>query len=127
VLERVVLHCLEKNPAQRFQSTRDVTFALESLSGLSSNRTLAEALTAPGPRRNTRAWLPSAIAGALLLALIVMLPDSAGDSYPLWSPDAKRIVFASYRTGSWGLYEKSASGGESEKVILASVEEKVPR
>jgi Tol biopolymer transport system component len=36
--------------------------------------------------------------------------DPAGDSYPLWSPDAKRIVFASYRTGSWSLYEKSASG-----------------
>jgi serine/threonine protein kinase len=52
--------------------------------------------------------------------------DPAGDSYPLWSPDAKRIVFASYRTGSWSLYEKSASGGESEQVILASVEEKVP-
>src|SRR5215211_463511 len=31
-LERVVLHCLEKNPAQRFQSTSDVAFALESLS-----------------------------------------------------------------------------------------------
>ena len=41
--------------------------------------------------------------------------DPAGDSYPLWSPDAKRIVFASYRTGSWSLYEKSASGGENEQ------------
>jgi Tol biopolymer transport system component len=52
--------------------------------------------------------------------------DPAGDSSPIWSPDAKRIVFGSYRAGSWSLYEKSASGGESEKVILGSVEEKVP-
>lgn len=52
--------------------------------------------------------------------------DPAGDSSPLWSPDGKRIVFASYRSGSWSLYEKAASGGESEQVILASVEEKVP-
>ena len=35
-LERVVMHCLEKRPEQRFQSARDVAFALEALSGLSS-------------------------------------------------------------------------------------------
>lgn len=78
MLERVVLHCLEKNPAQRFQSTRDVAFALESLSGLSSNRAIAEALTAAVPRRKTRAWLPWAISAALLLALIATLPFAAG-------------------------------------------------
>src|SRR5512143_1107726 len=31
--ERVVRHCLEKNPAERFPSARDLAFALESLSG----------------------------------------------------------------------------------------------
>jgi serine/threonine protein kinase len=31
-LERIVGHCLEKNPEERFQSTRDLAFALESLS-----------------------------------------------------------------------------------------------
>ena len=31
-LERVVRHCLEKEPSNRFQSARDVAFALESLS-----------------------------------------------------------------------------------------------
>ena len=41
-LERVVMHCLEKNPGQRFQSARDVAFALESLSGLSSSRTVTD-------------------------------------------------------------------------------------
>jgi Tol biopolymer transport system component len=52
--------------------------------------------------------------------------DPAGDSAPLWSPDAKRIVWTSYRTGNWSLYEKAASGGGREEVILASPEEKVP-
>jgi serine/threonine protein kinase len=37
-LERVVLHCLEKNPDRRFQSATDVVFALESLSGVTSHR-----------------------------------------------------------------------------------------
>lgn len=32
-LERIVRHALEKNPAHRFQSMRDVAFALETLSG----------------------------------------------------------------------------------------------
>jgi serine/threonine protein kinase/Tol biopolymer transport system component len=36
-LERVVWHCLEKNPEHRFQSASDVAFALESLSGVSTH------------------------------------------------------------------------------------------
>jgi serine/threonine protein kinase len=32
-LERVVRHCLEKNPVERFHSARDLAFAIESLSG----------------------------------------------------------------------------------------------
>jgi eukaryotic-like serine/threonine-protein kinase len=32
-LERLVNHCLEKNPEARFHSARDLTFALESVSG----------------------------------------------------------------------------------------------
>ena len=31
-LERIVRHCLEKNPGERFQTARDVAFALEALS-----------------------------------------------------------------------------------------------
>src|SRR5271170_3677120 len=37
ILERIVRHCLEKDPAARFQSARDVEFALGSLSILSSS------------------------------------------------------------------------------------------
>ena len=32
-LDRIIRHCLEKNPAERFQTARDVAFALGSLSG----------------------------------------------------------------------------------------------
>ena len=35
-LERIVQHCLEKNPEQRFHTARDVAFALEALSTMSS-------------------------------------------------------------------------------------------
>src|SRR5271169_1448281 len=46
-LERIVHHCLEKNPEQRFQSARDLGFALESVS-LGSSAGLA---AAPAARR----------------------------------------------------------------------------
>ncbi len=36
-LERIVRHCLEKNPDQRFQSARDLAFNLEALSQYSSS------------------------------------------------------------------------------------------
>ncbi len=36
-LDRIVRHCLEKNPDQRFQSARDLAFDLESLSPASSS------------------------------------------------------------------------------------------
>src|SRR5207245_11041666 len=32
-LERLVNHCLEKNPEERFHSARDLAFAFEALSG----------------------------------------------------------------------------------------------
>ena len=35
-LQRIVNHCLEKNPSQRFQSAGDVAFNLESLTEISS-------------------------------------------------------------------------------------------
>ena len=43
-LDRIVRHCLEKNPEQRFQSARDLAFDLEALSALSGAR----------PRRSPR-------------------------------------------------------------------------
>src|SRR5207245_10215920 len=46
-LERIVRHCLEKNPEQRFHSAHDVAFALETLSGTS-----APAAALPGRARS---------------------------------------------------------------------------
>jgi hypothetical protein len=40
-LDRIIRHCLEKNPTERFQSARDVAFALEALSGSGSSTTLS--------------------------------------------------------------------------------------
>ena len=116
-LERIVNHCLEKNPEGRFHSARDIAFALEALSGstTSSETTMDAAL--PAARRRGRDWLPWAIAGAAVLLaaaaftwqyfrrlpsgevadamrFTITMPDKAlilGP--PVISPDGRRIVY----------------------------------
>ena len=45
--------------------------------------------------------------------------DPAGDRYPLWSPDGRRVVFSSVRSRPLSLYEKSASGAGDEQLLAA--------
>ena len=37
------------------------------------------------------------------------------DAVPIWSPDGSRIVFASYRSGTWDLYQKATIGTAQEE------------
>ena len=51
-LERIVRHCIEKNPEQRFHSAHDLAFDLEALSGTSgtTSAAMAAAIGRPAPR-----------------------------------------------------------------------------
>jgi serine/threonine protein kinase len=65
-LERIVRHCLEKNPEERFQSARDVAFNLANLSEISGSSVAVRAVKGP------RQWftvLP--VVTALLLTLAI--------------------------------------------------------
>ncbi len=64
-LERIVRHCLEKSPEQRFHSAHDVAFDLEALSGLSTPR------LEPAKSR-IHARLPSRLTGAAVLAALAI-------------------------------------------------------
>ena len=66
-LERLVRHCLEKAPAQRFQSARDLAYDLESLTGVSG---ASVAVAAAAPRRSRR--------GALLAAGLAIFAGLVG-------------------------------------------------
>ncbi|HVS81530.1 MAG TPA: protein kinase [Pyrinomonadaceae bacterium] len=70
-LERVVRHCLEKNPEERFHSASDLAFAIEALSGsmATSSQTLAMSTLAPRWIK-TRELISWSIAAILLLAVI---------------------------------------------------------
>jgi Tol biopolymer transport system component len=61
-LDRIVRHCLEKNPEERFESARDVAFDLEALSGVSSS-----AITGVRALPAKRARLPWALGLAAVL------------------------------------------------------------
>src|SRR3569832_429992 len=63
-LDRIVRHCLEKNPADRFQTARDLNFALGALSG--SDVTSAQRAIQKSSRPK---WIPWVVAGAAILAL----------------------------------------------------------
>jgi len=66
-LDRIVRHCLEKSPDERFQSARDVAFALDALSG--STISSAAAVAAAGHRRTY--LRPLAVLALLATALTV--------------------------------------------------------
>ncbi|PYV29866.1 MAG: hypothetical protein DMG09_28775, partial [Acidobacteria bacterium] len=65
-LERIVRHCLEKNPEERFQSARDLAFHLEALSTQSG---VSVALPAPDKGRALHRF---AAAGLALAAMVLV-------------------------------------------------------
>jgi eukaryotic-like serine/threonine-protein kinase len=119
-LERIVRHCLEKNPEQRFHSAHDLAFDLEALSGVSASA-LTGAKAAGSSVGRGRAF---ALAGAAALALLALAAGYAlghrgpADAPPAavvytqltyrqepifnarFSPDGKTIVYSAAPTGS---------------------------
>ena len=65
-LERIVSHCLEKNPIERFQTARDIAFALDSLSASGSGSGAAAVPSSAGSRGLALRWIGVAIAAAAL-------------------------------------------------------------
>src|SRR6266550_93955 len=82
-LERVVRHCLEKNPAERFHSARDLAFAIESLSGGATisgqTATMPTIAAASNAAVGLSRWLGNArVAWIVAAVLIVGLLTAAG-------------------------------------------------
>ena len=69
-LERLVLHCLEKSPDNRFQSMKDVAYDLQSISTISA---VDGGKASTRPRGARAAWVAAGLAAALLAGLGAVL------------------------------------------------------
>jgi hypothetical protein len=120
-LDRIVRHCLEKNVVERFQSARDVAFALEALSGTSLMPVVSAEPASAAPARASRHGLIAVTAALLVVAAAIVggvvgratAPRAAAP--PRFTmktfepqtivvarvmPDGKGVVFSSARSGN---------------------------
>jgi serine/threonine protein kinase len=140
-LDRIIRHCLEKNPNERFQSARDVAFALEALSGSSTGSgvtsTTGSAAVVSVPAAPVRHGLSPVIVAALIVAALAagafvarafrpVPPESLTftmktfDSQSIFNgrfmPDGETIVFSAAPTGNIpNLYEIRAGTLEARQ------------
>jgi hypothetical protein len=96
-LERVVRHCLEKNPFERFQSARDLKFDLSEIiatpSGASSATAQMSGITQPAPaQRRSRVGVIAALA-CVALAVAAGLGWVAHRTPASTQPTYQRLTF----------------------------------
>ena len=134
--ERVVNHCLEKDPSARFQSARDLAFAMEAISGISGGTAAQRALKPePAPRR----WRVLALAGAAAVLLLAggtyFVGRGSGATKPVkfqrltfrrgspgaarFAPDGQTIVYAAQWEGEQPeVFSVRLGGAESRSLDL---------
>ena len=125
-LERIVQHCLEKNPSQRFHSAGDLAFDLESLTEISATSSKSGAQAAVAQARGTESRRKLAgVAGAIALAAAMIglgwWLGRGGGAAPLaeyqqirfrtgsigdarFTPDGSIVYSASWDGGDYQLY-----------------------
>ena len=138
-LERVVNHCLEKNPEERFHSANDLGFAIEALSGSGrmsdSTATLVHSL--PAPRRNRTSLIAWGIAAISLIGLLIVsglslrrrevnekqmrfvvaMPEKVSEvTFPIISPDGNAIAFLGLSEGRRSLYVRQINSIDAKQL-----------
>ena len=128
-LDAIIRRCLEKKPELRFQSARDLAFALQALTS-SSRASGIHPASAAASRRPGR-WLAAAAlvalaAGAVAVAIwaaagrsadvpslrqFVRVTDAAAEEgSPSISPDGTTVAYATNVHGSWDIYAQGVGG-----------------
>src|SRR5579863_6876169 len=83
--QQIVLHCLEKEPENRFQSARDLAFALDTLADASGDRKPARV------RGSKQKFLLGTVAGILLAGAVLLLWGPWRQQTP--APSYQRLTF----------------------------------
>ena len=120
--ERIVRHCLEKNPRERFQSARDLAFQLSTLQDFSGSVSGA----APAIGTSGGWWRVAAVAAVIAVAAAGALAflrsrtadassleartlqqltfDAGLEMYPTLAPDGKTFAYVSSRSANRDIY-----------------------
>jgi len=130
-LSRLVLHCLEKDPNERFQSARDLAFDLQSLASPSSSETAAPRVEAR--RFRAAVWLAVSVLVAGAAAVAFLAGDWLGagrsaanrvpvaevrpltfqptlETDPSLNPDGQTFVFSANYAGNDDIYSQRVDG-----------------
>ena len=83
-LDRIVRHCLEKSPAERFQSARDLAFHLEAVSGITVTSTALPAVAARAPLPKLRLAIAAAVVIVIAAAAFWGGRRSASQASPVF-------------------------------------------
>ena len=142
-LNRIVRHCLVKEPSERFQSARDLVFALEAVDTAAQPDVVAR-------RRVMNGYaLVMLAAGAMALvagAMFVMgrragsplprveitgihrLTDFSGlEEFPAIAPDAKSIAFTARVKGVRQIFVRLVAGGSPLQITKEAIDHELPR
>src|ERR1700694_544404 len=144
-LGRIVHRCLEKDPAERFQSAHDLAFNLELVSRDESGSGAAVALPAGKSRRSSIAALVTlAVFGAAAVGFLArgLKPRAEGSSpvelmrltdfvgmeeFPALSPDGKSVAFTADAGGRRQVWVRLLAGGTPLQVTHDDADHQSPR
>jgi eukaryotic-like serine/threonine-protein kinase len=143
-LERIVRHCLEKEPATRFQNARDLVFDLENVPAADGTR--------PAMLRRRGWWKTVALgaAGLVGVAAVALLGYAAGtrrqpahanaaysahrvtdlqglEEFPAVSPDRKFVAFTASVNGLRQIFVRLLASGAPVQITKDPVDHRSPR
>jgi len=122
-LERIIRRCLEKQPEQRFQSAKDLAFALEALTGTSSRTAANVAITDATKKTRWPAFIVAAIAFGFALGVAVawyLRPVAAPPpTFSRVSFDRGEVIRARFAPdGKTVLYSAKLNGGAPDTYVI---------